>query len=111
MATDTVLKIPLFPIEGSSNLTGYGYDIERRILAVQFKNARIFHYAQFSADDLGRFEAAVSKGKHYANEIKGKFPGAPVTGPCPKCGDEGYDGEKCDDCGTACYAIPPRRSA
>ena len=97
--------IPLEPVE-SSNLAGYGW--AAGTLAVQFKNGRVFEYTDCPLELALEFGAAESKGRFYAANIRGKLSGAPVTGPCPRCGDEGYLGDICQDCGTANYTAEKR---
>lgn len=96
-------KVPLEEIV-SSNLAAVGYHPEKQILAVQFKDGTIFHYANVPIEDAQAFYGSESRGRYYAQNIRGKLTGQRMTGPCPKCGDEGWIGEKCHDCGTAHYA-------
>lgn len=108
--TATAERIPLEAIE-SSNLAALGYNPEKRILAVQFKNGRIFHYSDCSLELMTEFYTAQSKGSYYAKNIRGKLTGALMTGTCPDCGDaEGWAGEKCDSCGVGVYTLPERKS-
>lgn len=100
MSTET--RVPLESVS-SSSLAGYGYDAERLLLAVQFRNGSIFQYANVPLEVALAFGAAKSKGKFYGSEIRAKYPGARLTGPCASCGDEGYLGDTCADCGTAAY--------
>ncbi len=106
MSTETPTRIPLEAVT-SSNLSGYGW--LDGTLAVAFQNGRIFHYSNVPLETALEFGAAESKGKFYAANIRGKFSGAPVTGPCPKCGDEGYLGDTCSDCGTETYTAVEKR--
>lgn len=104
-------KIPLEELQ-SSNISGAGYKAEKRILAVRFKSGDIFHYAGVSTEMALAFYAADSKGRYYAEHIKGKFNGQKMTGKCPKCGDgPGWLEETCSDCGTAVYADAPKLAA
>lgn len=93
----------------SSNLAAYGYDAHRQVLAVTFKSGEIWHYGSVSADLAEQFAEAESKGKFFVAHIRGKFPGEKMTGPCPKCGDRGHVGRRCEDCGCAEYAREERR--
>lgn len=95
-------KIPLVPI-ASSNLAAVGYNEAKRILAIEFKSGAIYHYAGVPEEVAGEFAVAESRGKFYAAHIKGKYQGQKMTGPCPNCGDSGWIGETCQDCGTAEY--------
>lgn len=96
-------RIPLEPVT-SSNLAAYGYNAEKRILAVQFHEGHIFHYAGVPMEKALEFGASDSKGRFYAREIKGKYQAQRMTGTCPQCGSEhGWIGERCTDCGCADY--------
>jgi hypothetical protein len=106
MAIERV-HIPFEDVE-SSTLSGMGYDPERGIIAIKFRNGRIWHYAGATRDLVSDFYTAGSKGQFYNAYIKGKLTGEPMTGDCPKCGDHGWSGDKCEDCGCAEYAIPER---
>lgn len=101
-------KIPLEPVE-SSNLAAYGYNVETQTLAVQFKSSGdIMHYDAVPLDLALQFGRAESKGKFYAVSIRGKFTSNKMTGPCPACGDRGWIGEACTDCGTQRYVREER---
>lgn len=104
-------KIAMTPCE-SSNIAGFGYDLERHTLAVQFKSGDVWHYPGVSYDLAERFSEAASKGKFYYANIKGKFEAAEkMTGKCPACGDIGWIGEPCSDCGTQRYVREERDNA
>lgn len=104
-------KIELEPLE-SSNLAGAGYNKDKQILALQFKDGAIFHYAPVSLEQATDFYGAESKGRHYSQHIKGKIAGQKMTGTCPKCGDKhGWIGETCSDCGTGVYEDKGGRNA
>jgi len=97
-------KIDLEPVT-SSNLAAYGYDGAKKILAVEFKNGHIYHYADVPPETALGFLNADSKGSFYGKMIRGKFTGQKMTGRCPKCEDApGWIGDVCADCGTATYA-------
>ena len=102
-------KIPLTAIT-SSNLAAIGYDELRQIVAVQFKNADIWHYAGVPASVWYDFQEASSKGSFYAKTIRGHYPGEKMTGSCPKCGDTGWLGEPCADRGCAVYTGPVKHA-
>jgi hypothetical protein len=108
--SDDIIRIPLETI-ASSNLAAMGYDPERQRLAVQFKNGSIFYYADIDPGLALEMYAAESRGRFYSERIKGKYTGRRVTGPCPKCGDEGWIGDRCEDCGTATYVEKERTDA
>jgi hypothetical protein len=100
-------KIHLEAIE-STNLGAIGYNPHKQILAVQFaKTGVIFHYAGISNELMTRFLASESYGRFYAQNIRGRFQAARMSGPCQKCGAEGWVGDVCDDCGTATYQAVP----
>jgi len=106
MATATV-SVHIIPLElvSSSSLAGIGYDgdEERGTLAVQFQNGHVFHYASVPHRLWREFQMIPSKGQFYAGEIKGRYRGEKVTGACPSCGDVGYLGQVCTDCGVESY--------
>lgn len=101
MATSRSL-ILLNPVR-SSNLAAIGYDPEVLVLAVQFASGHIYHYANVPQDRWEALHAAPSKGQYYGREIKGRYGAEKITGTCV-CGDIGYLGETCEDCGTGQYA-------
>jgi hypothetical protein len=109
MATDTPapIRIPLEPID-SSNLHAIGWDEAKSILAVQFKNGAIFHYAGIERALATAFYCAESRGRFYSQQIRGKFQGQKMTGPCTACGAQGWIGDRCDDCGCGNFADAPR---
>ncbi len=88
----------------SSTIGRLGFDSERRILAVEFKSGEVFHYADVPVGLAAELYVAESKGRFYAERIRGKFSGQKMTGRCAKCGDgPGRIGLTCDTCGTANY--------
>lgn len=101
-------KIPLEPVT-SSNIAALGYDPVREQMAVQFVSGHVVHYSQVSLEEATAFYVAESKGKHYAAHVRGKKPAEYMTGPCPKCGDDGWIGETCTDCGTDHYHPKPAK--
>ncbi len=103
------IKIPMEPLE-SSLVAAAGYDAERRILAIQFaKTGTIKHYAGVSLQQATDFYTAASKGQFLTKHIFNHFEVARMTGPCPRCGSEGWIGELCDDCGTETFAPAVRQ--
>jgi hypothetical protein len=97
----------------STSLAAIGYDAGKQILSVQFTNGEIINYGSVDLGTALNLEAAESKGKFYATQIRGKFPGRRMTGPCPQCSAEGWIGDLCV-CGTASYEeklrdVPARR--
>lgn len=102
---DTI-RIP-FDDVASSMIGGIGYDAEKRILAVRFKEGKIKHYAGVPPDLFQELAAAGSIGQFFNSYIARRFESAPMTGDCPKCGAHGWIGDPCEDCGCAPYAAPP----
>lgn len=101
------LHVPLEPVV-STNLSAIGYDPKRRILAVQFASSGdIMHYAGVPPKLAGDFKRAESFGKFYAQHVRGKFQADKMTGPCLDCGDRGWIGERCKECGRAPYEKEP----
>jgi hypothetical protein len=92
----------------SSNLAAVGYDVDKQILAIQFKNGQIFHYSGVPETVATEFVRSPSLGRYYTQTIRGKFSGALMTGLCEKCGAQGWIGETCEDCGCAVYTEKPR---
>jgi len=109
---DGVYRIPAFPVS-SSNIHAIGFDDEKKILAVEFKSGGIYHYAGVEPDLALDLVNAESVGRFYSQNIKGKFQGQKMTGPCENCGVNGRIGETCLDCGTAKHvdANPERNSS
>lgn len=106
---ESPIKIPREPVE-SSNIASIGYDVAKQILAIHFKNGAVFNYAPFTQDQMLAFYTSESKGRYFAQHIKGKIPGTKCTGDCPKCGDKnGWIGETCTDCGCAPYEETRKR--
>lgn len=66
--------IYMHPIK-SSNLEAYGYDHAKRVLALQFRGGRIYHYAGIPLDVYDGLLASESKGSYAAQFISGKFEG------------------------------------
>lgn len=97
-------RIGLEAIE-SSNLAAIGYDERRQIVAVKFKSGAIFNFGSFPPDRMLEFYGAPSRGKWFAEHIKGgKYPGQKMTGDCPQCGAKhGWIGDRCEDCGCGVY--------
>lgn len=99
--------IPQQPVE-SSHIGALGYDVERSVLAVTFKDGHVWHYADIPFELAERFHDSESKGRFYTQQIRGKFPAEKMTGHCPQCGELGRIGERCTDCGTADVEADPR---
>lgn len=100
-------KIHLEPV-ASSNLGALGYNPHKIILAVQFKTTGIiFHYAGVPVEVAAGFNSAESIGRYYIEHIRGRYQAQRMTGPCEKCGTEGWVGDVCDDCGTGKFLEVP----
>lgn len=87
----------------SSNIHAIGYDVDRRVLAVEFMNGGIFHYGNITPEKWADFQAAESKGKFFGTQIRGKHVAQKMTGECPRCGGTGRLGLGCDSCGCDTY--------
>lgn len=104
-----VYTIPEIAVEHSSNIAAYGYDAEKRVLAIRFKSGDLWHYAGISIDLAEQLSVAESKGKFFYANLKGKFSAEKMTGLCPGCGAKGRVGVQCDDCGNALVEKEDRR--
>lgn len=69
---------PIVNIDGSSNVTGIGYDPTTQTLAVRFKSGKTYNYQDVPPQVHKDFMAAPSKGSFFATNVKGKF-GTPST--------------------------------
>lgn len=65
----------MHPVE-SNLLAAIGHDPESKTLRIQFKDfktkqpAATYEYANFTAEDFAKFQAAESKGKHFGAFIQ-----------------------------------------
>jgi KTSC domain-containing protein len=50
------------------------YDATPRILYLRFRSGDVYRYFQFFQDDYQHFLAAESKGRHFLNHIRERFP-------------------------------------
>lgn len=106
---EDILRIPLDPVD-SSVIGARGYDLVKRVLAMQVGRAgRVYHYYNVPAPLAQQFFEAESAGTFYGAHIKGQYNGRRVTGPCPRCGAEGYIGAQCEDCGCAAHLEVTKR--
>ncbi len=80
----------------SSGLAAVGYDEHRSLLSIEFTSGAIFHYYDVPLHVFEELGLAESRGKFYAQRIRGKFTGRPMTGKCPQCGGAGLIGEHCN---------------
>lgn len=65
--------IELMPV-ASSMFDAIGHNPETNELHVRFKNGKRYLHTGFSAKDHDEFTNADSMGKHYNENIRGKFP-------------------------------------
>jgi lysyl-tRNA synthetase class 2 len=105
-----IYAIPEITVENSSNIASFGYDVERKVLAIRFKSGDLWHYAGVEFALAEQLSEADSKGRFFYEHVKGKFSAEKMTGPCPRCGARGRIGTKCDDCGTAHFEKEERRT-
>lgn len=71
--TDTV-KIPDLKEVKSSNITHVGYDGPEKRLFVRFKSGGLYQYDDFAQHRYDDFMGSDSLGKHFHQNILGKFP-------------------------------------
>ena len=64
----------------SSNVESIGYDEERQVCKVRFRNGGEYEYTNVSSEEFSRLLNAESVGKHLNIHIKNK--------PCAKCEGE-----------------------
>lgn len=57
----------------SSNIDGYIYLADKRILLIAFKNGGTYRYQDVPFQVVIRFEQAISKGKFFQSEIKNHY--------------------------------------
>jgi hypothetical protein len=50
------------------------YDATQRILYLRFRSGDVYRYFQFFQDDYHHFIAAESKGRHFLDHIRERFP-------------------------------------
>lgn len=91
-------------------LASIGYAPERQVLAIEFKSGLILHYSGISLELALACFCAESRGRFYAQHIRGQFPAAVMTGPCGACGSNGIVGTICADCGCDQHYRVERRS-
>lgn len=82
----------------SSGIAAIGYDEKRQLLSLEFTSGTIFHYYKVPPQVFEDLGSAPSRGRFYANHIRGRFVGKPMTGLCPLCQAKGLIGEKCGYC-------------
>lgn len=57
----------------SSNIAKVGYDIEKKVLAIQFESGKVYDYAKVPPEVVINFLFAESLGKFFNTEIKDKY--------------------------------------
>lgn len=72
MTTEKPL-VPITPVQGSSAITGTGYDAERGLLAVQFKGGKTYTYEGVPPEVVQGMGKAESIGKFVSANVVGKF--------------------------------------
>lgn len=75
--------MPQFESEKSSNIGWSRYDEATQVLEVDFKNAAgvktsTYKYEGFAPSEWTRFNEALSKGRHFAYEIRPRYVGVKV---------------------------------
>lgn len=90
----------------SSYLASVGYSPTRHVLAVEFKDGAIFHYADVDEDVAKEFLEADSLGRFFLRRVKGRFSAVKMTGPCAVCGRHGIIGQACET--PECEGTPQR---
>ena len=63
----------------SSNITAIGYDPEKQLMEVHFKNGSRYRYAKVSLEDHEKFVGADSIGQHFHQHIRARFEGLKLT--------------------------------
>ncbi len=56
-----------------SYLNSYGYDKDKKILAIGFRNGIVYHYHDFPEDMFKEFCDTHVKTSYYINHIRGEF--------------------------------------
>jgi hypothetical protein len=65
----------------SSNVAGFGYDVPRRVLALEFKGGKVYHYKDVPQHVYDGLIEAESRGSYAAANITGKFEGTRMEQP------------------------------
>lgn len=67
-------NIAITPVESSSNVAGYGYDLVTGTLAVKFKGGSVYHYSGVPGKVIDELREAKSFGSFISSRIvKGGF--------------------------------------
>jgi hypothetical protein len=64
----------------SSMLRSVGYDPATRVLELEFRNGRLYRYAEVGEEIYRELMAAPSKGRYFLECIDDLYPYAPVPG-------------------------------
>ena len=62
----------------SSNIASIGYDRDRAVLEVEFRDGSLYHYFRVPAAEYAALMSASSHGTYLARHIKGVYTYAPV---------------------------------
>jgi hypothetical protein len=62
----------------SSNVASIGYDVQSRVLEVEFKSGGTYQYASVPAMTYHSLMVAASKGKYLDQHVKGRFSASKV---------------------------------
>ena len=66
--------IPVTSSNVKANVKAYGYEPVTQKFRVQFGSGSTYEVSNFPQSELSKFIAAPSKGSHYAQYIRGKYP-------------------------------------
>jgi KTSC domain len=58
----------------SSSVTSVGYDSETRTLEIEFNSGSVYEYNEVPPEIYQGLMEAPSKGRYFANEIRGQYP-------------------------------------
>lgn len=64
--------IAMLPVS-SSMANGIGYDEQRKVLQVEFKNGSVYQYSEVESETWESFRSADSVGKFFNAEIRGSY--------------------------------------
>lgn len=67
------MVIALKPVEGSSQVEAFGYDMASRTLAVKFHRSATYHVKDVPSHLVEQFEKAPSLGKFFNAQFRGQF--------------------------------------
>lgn len=57
----------------SSNIKSIGYNVERKVLEVEFHNKAVYHYLDVDTKTVVELLLADSVGGHFARKVKNSF--------------------------------------